>query len=537
MIVYLAMDGDWVTAVGGTLINGKYRVVRLVGMGGMGAVYEATHVVTSRRVAVKQLQSKYIGDERVVQRFHQEARLAASIGHENICEVIDQGVTDDGLPYLVMPLLVGCSLADLLKQEGRLSLVRTKDIACQVLDALETAHSAKIVHRDLKPGNIYIARSVDRIDFVKLLDFGISKVLDQDLISDLTKSGVVLGTPHYMAPEQAKGSKHIDHRVDLYAIGVILYEAFTGRKPFKGDSYNEVMYKIISEPFPAPASLNPSIHPAIETVVLRAMARHPDDRFDSAAEMREALQNAVAKRTASDIGTSITSSTTIIGKTSAESLDLPSDSNTDKRSKHTSNNHYLLIIGLLTSVIVVFGISAWILLINPDERNQTPVVTASNLSTVRIPDGDPKESGSNLTDKGVQIEVLGAPKEVKIYYENSLILENPFRVKFGKTIAQLRVEAEGYNVFRVSIIPSKDQIIEVAMRPIAKDSTVHKKVFDTLRLSDSQVKSKKKKSAATSSPSVLRTQAKSLEKASVKDPEKKEFTKAGRGTVIAEDFE
>jgi len=276
----------------GIVLDGKYRIEKQVGAGGMGAVYMATHIAIGRRVAIKALHLEFSGDTQVVARFHREAQLAGSIGHDNICEVTDIGTLESGAPYLVMPLLQGRPLADLLEDNEVLSLERVADIACQTLSALEAAHGAGIVHRDLKPDNIFVTKMGDRQDFVKLLDFGISKVLEQDEVSALTMTGTVLGTPFYMAPEQAKGSKSLDQRVDIYAMGVILYEALTGRRPFEGETYNEIMFKIIAEPFPAPTKLNPSVPPGVEQVIFKAMSREADHRFATAGEMRGALDAA-----------------------------------------------------------------------------------------------------------------------------------------------------------------------------------------------------------------------------------------------------
>ena len=278
----------------------------------MGIVYEAIHVDIGRRVAIKRLHRNYTTDELIVSRFQQEARLAASIGHDNICEVTDIGKSKSGAPYLVMPLLSGSSMADLLESDDRPGIMRIVDIICQTLSALHAAHDAKIVHRDLKPDNIFITRVGDREDFVKLLDFGISKVINQESVSKLTKTGTVLGTPYYMAPEQARGAKNLDHRVDIYAMGVILYEAATGRRPFEGDTYNEVMFKILTEPFDAPRTVNPSIPASVEKVILKAMARDPVERYASAEEMRSALENA-AVETMPGMGAFSTRASTAVG--------------------------------------------------------------------------------------------------------------------------------------------------------------------------------------------------------------------------------
>lgn len=278
-----------------TLLEGKYRLENEIGAGGMGRVFQATHVVIGHRVAIKMLRQKSDtdGDDEVLAaRFLNEARAAGSIGHDNICEVTDVGHAPDGSPFLVMPLLKGESLDRLLGRGKLLDIGRAADITAQVLRALEAAHGRRIVHRDLKPGNVFLMRLGDRADFVKLLDFGISKALG-DASTDITRTGAVAGTPNYMAPEQARGLRQTDERVDIYATGVMLYESLTLRRPFGGESYNDVLYKILTVPFPAPRTLRPEIPPELEAVILRAMSRDPSGRFSSAAEMRAALSRSV----------------------------------------------------------------------------------------------------------------------------------------------------------------------------------------------------------------------------------------------------
>jgi serine/threonine protein kinase len=276
------------------LLDDKYQIDGIVGQGGMGTVYEATHVKLGRKVAIKTMHPRYVTEESVVKRFFREAQLAASLGHDNICEVTDIGTTTDGLHYLVMPLLSGSSFDDVIRKQPALPLSQIGDIVCQILSALNVAHREQIVHRDLKPENVFITKVGDRNNFVKLLDFGISKIMGQSAATELTKTGTVLGTCHYMAPEQARGAKDLDHRVDIYAVGVILYKALTGTVPFEGDSYNEIMYKILVESFATPRSINPAIPNPVEQVVLKAMAREPEARYQSASEMRNALKQAVA---------------------------------------------------------------------------------------------------------------------------------------------------------------------------------------------------------------------------------------------------
>jgi len=277
----------------GTVIDGKYRIESLLGEGGMGAVYRAVQVSIERQVAVKVLHASLAHSPEVIRRFHREARAAGSIGSDYICEVTDLGEIETGAPYLVMPLLQGASLAQVIHDDGPIAVVRGTDIIGQTLVGLTAAHSRGIVHRDLKPDNIYITRVGDRSDFVKILDFGISKMLHQSADGGLTSTGTVLGTPYYMAPEQARGQKDLDNRVDVYAAGVILYEMLTGEIPFRGDNYNEIMLKVIFEPFPTPRQLNEKIPASVEAVILKAMSRDMVDRYPSTEAMRNALRNAM----------------------------------------------------------------------------------------------------------------------------------------------------------------------------------------------------------------------------------------------------
>lgn len=277
-----------------TLLDNKYQLGCIIGKGGMGLVFEGKEVATGRSVAVKCLRPRLIDDSTAVRRFQQEAQLAGTIGNrENICEVMDFGTNDAGIPYLVMPLLIGISLESLF-QSRILTLDRLVEVVRQTLNGLSAAHDARIVHRDLKPGNIFVAHDEENRDLVKLLDFGISKILNQENVLELTRTGAILGTPHYMSPEQASGMSEIDHRADIYSVGVILYEGLTGRCPFDGDSYNEIIAKIVGAPYIMPRRLNPLIPAGIEKVVLTAMARDPLNRFKGALEMADALTAALS---------------------------------------------------------------------------------------------------------------------------------------------------------------------------------------------------------------------------------------------------
>jgi serine/threonine-protein kinase len=276
----------------GEIIDGKYRIVRMIGEGGMGAVYEGENTRIHRRVAIKVLHSGVAEQGEAVARFEREAQAAGRIGSEHIVEVLDLGTLANGERYMVMEFLDGESLGQRIKTRGMLSPNELCPIAYQLMEGLAAAHAAGIIHRDLKPDNVYLLKSKGgKQDFVKLVDFGISKFnqLSGDSGFSMTRTGAVMGTPYYMAPEQAKGARDLDHRVDIYACGVILYEALTGQVPFNADTFNELLFKIVlEEPRPLQEFL-PNLDPSFAAIVNKAMLRDPGHRFQTALEFRDVL--------------------------------------------------------------------------------------------------------------------------------------------------------------------------------------------------------------------------------------------------------
>jgi hypothetical protein len=277
----------------GETLGGKYRVLHQIGRGGMGVVYEAEHVGLGKRVAIKLMLEKYTDDTEAVARFHREALAAGRIGNPHIIEIFDMGKAPDGRSFVVMELLSGFPLAKVLEMSGALPPWRAVQIMRQVLRAVEAAHAKGIIHRDLKPDNIFLIQQREDQDFVKLLDFGISKVLsveEQVAITTLTTTGVVMGTPLYMAPEQALGNR-VDRHADIYACGVILYEMLAGRPPFDGPTYAALVGKLLTAPPPPLGELRPGLPASLVRAVHRALAKEPGDRFDSAEQFAAALPN------------------------------------------------------------------------------------------------------------------------------------------------------------------------------------------------------------------------------------------------------
>ncbi len=262
----------------GSYLDDRYLVKRLIGEGGMGLVYEAEHVEIGRRVAVKVLHAVYTRQAEVVARFRAEARAATRIGNPHIIEVFDSGTTVDGAVYFVMEFLEGLTLSDAIGVAGTLPAARTIAIGRQICQALAAAHKANIVHRDMKPENVFLIERHERDDFVKVLDFGIAKTLDQTgRVGRLTNPGMAMGTPEYMAPEQAAGQP-TDFRADIYAVGAILYECLTGKPPHEGANIMEVLSRKATQVPLRVSQLRPDVPPDLEQLVMRMIAMQPDER-------------------------------------------------------------------------------------------------------------------------------------------------------------------------------------------------------------------------------------------------------------------
>jgi eukaryotic-like serine/threonine-protein kinase len=272
---------------------GNYRAVSLLGEGGMGAVYLAEHPAIGRRVAVKVLHKNYIRDENLLTRFLNEARAANAIRHPNIIEILDSGTIADGTPFLVMELLEGESLGTRIRRVGALSLQTSVEFCYQTASALGAAHKKGIVHRDLKPDNLFVVpdpHDPDR-ERIKVLDFGIAKLQQSANDSVKTRTGTLMGTPIYMSPEQCRGTKTVDHRSDIYSLGIIFFEMLCGQPPFVSEGFGELVNMHLNVAPPAPSSQNPDISPTIDAIVLKMLAKNPEERFADMGELQAALKS------------------------------------------------------------------------------------------------------------------------------------------------------------------------------------------------------------------------------------------------------
>ncbi|HEX4338408.1 MAG TPA: protein kinase [Polyangiaceae bacterium] len=284
----------------GTLIGGKYRVEKLIGRGGMGSVWSAVHTSLGQRVAVKLIAKRFAASREARHRFDLEAKAVAQLRSRYVVQVYDHGETEDGTPYIVMELLEGESL-DARLSRGPLTLAATSSILDQISRALSRAHALGMVHRDLKPENVFLTTSPDDDgEVAKVLDFGIVKMRGHEGIGS-TRTGAVLGTPLYMSPEQARGLKTVDHRTDLYSLGMVTYTMLTGQPAFTGESLGDLLVAICTEPLPQLTKLAHWLSPPIDAWFQRACARDPSERFTSVEEMTTEFAVSAGLRTSGPV--------------------------------------------------------------------------------------------------------------------------------------------------------------------------------------------------------------------------------------------
>ncbi|NUO52622.1 MAG: serine/threonine protein kinase [Polyangiaceae bacterium] len=272
----------------GRVLDGRYRIIAAIGQGGMGTVYEAEEVSSGGRVAVKVLKPEHAEKPEAVARLRHEAQIAGGLRHENICAVFDVGILDDASPYVVMERLHGETLASRLSRTGPVPPNELVEIMLQVLEGLRAAHARKVLHRDMKPDNIFLVEAAGRV-VAKVVDFGISKGMGDEKAHHLTRTGMVMGTPYYMSPEQAMGERDLDGRVDVWGSGVAIYEALTGIRPFVAKNYNALLVQILTA-IPKPLEeLRPDVPRGLAEVVRHALEKRREKRFGSVVELRSAL--------------------------------------------------------------------------------------------------------------------------------------------------------------------------------------------------------------------------------------------------------
>lgn len=435
----------------------RYEITEKIGQGGMGAVYEARHTKIGKRVAVKVLLAKYLDRDQVVARLEQEARLASSIGHEHIIDITDFGETPDGRTFVVMEFLDGESLGACIQRDGPLPEQRVIRIAQQVAGALHAAHEKGIIHRDIKPENVFLLERKNH-DFVKVVDFGISKSLapeDEGGNSPrLTQTGMVLGTPLYMSPEQARGSEKLDRRIDVYSLGVIMYEMITGEVPFHGSNYLSIISQVLNEEPQHPSEMRADISRDFEDVILRALAKDPEERYQSCEDLANDLTMLIA-----DPGR-----TTMRGRVSASKYRRKRERRSGLNMLGWAAGIAVIISAVVVSVVMLMG--------NADqrdsERKERPVtiiaLPAADAAVAPTVDAAPAVPDSAL----VEVHFVSSPMGAHVFRGSRDIGVTPFSYQFVKKDEKIQLVAslDGHNDAEFEINPLTDNL-EQLKKPVS----------------------------------------------------------------------
>jgi serine/threonine-protein kinase len=456
---------------------GNYRAISLLGEGGMGAVYLAEHPDIGRKVAVKVLRSEYSRDAQLLGRFLNEARAANAIRHPNIIEILDSGITAEGISYLVMELLEGESLASRLRRLGSLALPNALEFAYQTASAVGAAHRKGIVHRDLKPDNLFVVPDENdpSRERMKVLDFGIAKLQVHAMGDSVkTRTGTLMGTPVYMSPEQAMGTKEVDHRSDIYSLGVIIFEMICGKPPFFSEGFGELVHLHLNVPPPSPRSFVPSLPGAVEAVIFKTLAKKPDDRFPSMQALQEALKQ-VSDGTFAIRGNS---SPDFSGGTLPTAASMPTPVEMGRLSTTYSTNGERvaeakraprsggkgkLLAGVLVTAGVVAGGLFW-------ARQHATVNVGSDKSAMPGPIVNPPPPPTK-DPKMVKIRVETRPGGARVVrISNGEVLgttpwEQPFTA--GDGTVELRLDRDGYEPATVQIPLFADRVEDVMLKPKA----------------------------------------------------------------------
>ena len=456
----------------GQLLGERYRVVRRLGQGGMGVVYEARHVLIDKAVAIKVLLPRYAADERLIARFQREALAVARAGSEHVIDVTDVGKLADGGWFIVFELLDGRDWSAELRATGPQPLPVVAHIVCQICEALQAAHARGVVHRDLKPGNVFLLRRGDDRYFVKVLDFGLAKVRDlaPDPEAASTAPQAPLGTPEYMSPEQMEGRGDVDARSDLYALGVMLFEALSGTVPFTAETPRRLMIKVLSETAPALSRLRPELPAAVCELVASLLHKDPERRLQSCEQVRAVL--APFARGPVEDGESVPAPASALAPPAA--ITAPALSASEPEAKHTGEpalhdvlgpragrRRTLRVAGSLAGAAVVAAVAVLAWGAPRPHGAQAPAPTASPYATRA---GGVLVVGQREAPANIALRVDVEPAHARITLDG-VPLMNAVAHDWPRSDdpRRLRVESAGFVPFERVLVLGRDQQVTVAL--------------------------------------------------------------------------
>lgn len=507
----------------GDILEGKYAIGPRLGEGGMGVVYQAEHISLGIKVAIKVLHPTEADDPTMIERFKTEARSAAAIRHQNVVEVTDFGLTPDRRPFFVMSYLRGESLAERLDRRQVLTERETVEIADQILGGLAVAHRRGVVHRDLKPENVFISKGDDGRETVKLLDFGIAKILGGhrthpgnrgDGRRQLTLKGTVLGTPGYMAPESIEGDAAIDGRADLFAVGVLMYEMLTGVRPFSGSSPLEIMSQTVARPPARPTAIRRDISDAMERLILTSLAKDPSDRYQTTEEFAHHLTAAAVGRIPDDarpcrtrVGMPSAPPAPFPGSRAAavysgdvetaalagpapqprpvKSPRAPAASRplTAHRSTTVRRSAPLVVSPLLILFLLALGGAAYYLffyespvkIVEHDSRTWFSPVDGDDRPSrrndpVSAPPDSPSPDSPSPAGGQVILWLEISPPNATVLLDGEPTNDRPLTVPVSLSPLELRVSAPGYAPHQQQVIPDREQTLRVRLEPQRRPS-------------------------------------------------------------------
>jgi eukaryotic-like serine/threonine-protein kinase len=434
----------------GTTIDGRYRVETLLGEGGMGFVYRCRHKVLGKVVAIKILRQDVPRAKVVMERFVMEAKAATAIGNAHIVDVVDFGELPDGSTYFVMEYLSGRSLSDVMDNERPIKEALILSIARQIAEGLGAAHMASIVHRDLKPDNVFLVERGGKPDFVKILDFGIAKV--GSFQNKITRAGEIFGTPHYMAPEQAKGAA-VDHRADIYALGVMLFELVTGHVPFDAETPFGVLTQHINAEPPPVSALNPKISSGLEAIVMKCLAKKPDNRYPSMEALIEEIDRV-------ERGAMPVARREMTQRAMARTLpsSIPPSFQSPSRRRWPVYALGLLLVGGAGSAVYLGTLGS---------RSRAAKVAADSRLAFRSEDAVSSLQKQNaVTAAEREVALVLAPIDAHVYRNGNDLGAMPVSLRLSPgEVAQIEVKRQGFFTRKVKVDGRKSRVI-VRLTPI-----------------------------------------------------------------------